>query len=130
MIIDYEKFLSMKFDLVIRWHLLEEVEFSIQKVKVLVISDQYEYLRNAFSEMMPVIYRDVADPDWGTYFFRPMGHWSWIEDQMKIGDYWIKENPYNIGIDGLGFSTKRFILVLKYERQLYWVFSEKYPEKY
>ena len=136
MIIDYNKFLSIRFDLVIRYYFLEKANFNAIEAKKLVLSSRYKFLRLVFKELL---IRDIKTKpgiakknklvnihDYGEYVSQQLFHmpnWNWIEKNMN--NDWIKKNPYLVKIDGLGCSVKRFLISLKYGKNLYWEFKKK-----
>ena len=135
--IDYEYFLSRRFDLVIRYHLLRESDFEAKKAALLVSGNEYKELREISGVLLK---RDMKSKEGiakkveRQHYNGPLGdlvairffdlhHWIWVEDQMKRGQKWINENPYEMRVDVLGLSVKRFLLALTYERILPWVFK-------
>lgn len=139
-VIDYEKFLSTRFDLVIRWYFLEKAGFDAQVARVLAGSCQYKDVRDVFALLLKI---DVSEVPHAADKIRrakilesgyglrtanqlfSMSNWSWIEGQIQIpnGEKWFRENPYPVKVDGLGLAVKRFILTLKYRKRLYWEFK-------
>lgn len=138
-VVNHKKFLSLRFDLVIRWYFLEKARFDAREAKILARSDQYKHLRNVFARLLkedtkiPYILKKVKttrEPEamYGVLVARQlfsMQNWEWIEEQMAKGEEWIEDNPYPVRIDGLGLSVKRFILALKHNRNLYWEIKVK-----
>lgn len=140
-VVDHEKFLSTRFDLVIRWYFLEKAGFDIQRAGVLTGGEQYDDLRNAFATLLTIDVTEglyVADKvrrasvkphEYGRHvagkLFLPIKNWSWIGERMIEGEKWIRKNPYSVRVNGLGLSVKRFMLSLKHKRRLYWEFQEK-----
>lgn len=138
-IVNHKKFLSKRFDLVIRWYFLEKTGFDAEEAKLLAGSSQYVHLRAIFTMLLkqdtkiPHILNKVRKTKEPVHmygylvarqlFFLP--NWHWIERQMEEGDGWIGDNPYPIRFDGLGLSVKRFVLALKYKRNLYWEIKKK-----
>jgi len=145
-VIDYEKFLSKRFDFVLRYHFLEKAGFDSERARILTMSPQYKYLRQTFGELLAMDVGDrrvakalrmakvFSDDFYGLYYTDqlfidyndrrfPMksGHdWLWIEEQMRKGEEWIKSKPFAIAINGLALTTKRFVLALMHNRSLYW----------
>ncbi len=137
-VVDHEKFLASRFDLVIRWYFLEKTNFDAERAKSLAKSSSYAPLRNLFDSLLkmdmaenPHIAMKVRKAGIGDYgqhimnklFFTP--NWQWVEKSMLNKNGWIIKNPYPVRIDGLGLSVKRFLLALKHERSLYWEFKER-----
>ncbi len=146
--VDYEKFLSVRFDFVLRHYLLEKAKFDFRKARVLIImSPQYEHLRQVFAKLLAsdvgdkrvakslnracilsdarlygMYYADQFFIDYSDRYFRmkPSHNWLWIESQMMKGEDWIKEHPFRVAANGLALNSKRFVLALVYDRPLYW----------
>ena len=146
--VNYEKFLAVRFDFVLRYYLLEKAKFDSRKARALIImSSQYEYLRQAFAKLIAsdvgdkrlakplnrarvlsdaslygMYYADQLFIDYNDrYFLMKPGHnWLWIESQMMKGKDWIKEHPFRVAVNGLALNSKRFVLALVYDRLLYW----------
>jgi len=139
-IVNHEKFLASRFDLVIRWHLLEKTDFNTRDAMALAGDKQYGDLRNVFSTLLKMDVAQIPNTakkvkkskipidGYGQHVARQLfivKNWTWIGRQMLKGETWIKKNPYAVRFDGLGMSVKRFILALKHERSLYWIFKEE-----
>lgn len=135
--IDYEYFLSRRFDLVIRYHLLRATDFDGQRAKTLVNSDKYRNLRDISGKLLKGdmnskkgIMKKVKNNNFKgplgdlvarQLFYQP--NWNWIDNEIRKGQEWIDANPYDIRIDVLGLSVKRFLLTMKHKRTLSWVFK-------
>jgi len=130
--INYKKFLSTRFDLVIRYYFLEKVNFDVIKAKELAMSDNI--LKNVFDKLLTIDVKTnphaakkmkLSKLSYGNHvanqlFYMP--NWLWIEE--NISNKWIKNNPYLVKIDGLGMSVKRFMISLKYGYNIYWEFKK------
>lgn len=134
MIINYKKFLSTRFDLVIRYYFLEKSNFVAIKAKKLALSREYNWLRVVFKKLLIIDVktnshsarkvRKLTNPSYGIHVAErlfSMTGWSWIEE--NISNNWMKTCPYPIEINGLGMSAKRFMISLKYDKKLYWMFT-------
>ncbi len=144
--IDHEKFLSERFDFVLRYRLLEEAEFDSRKARSLAMGFGYGYMRNVFRDLLAMDAGDrrvanalgkagvFSDDLYGLYyadqlfidyndrrFSMKSGHnWLWIEEQIVDGEQWGRHNPFRVTISGFALDTKRFTLTLIYDRPLYW----------
>ena len=139
-VIDHAEFLSMRFDLVIRYYLLENHKFNAKGAGNSVsLYGRYEHLRSVFGQLlkMDVVEKEIIrmkmkkkrkmpEKKYGDYVALKlflMRNWSWIEGRMAKDDGWIRENPYLVMRSGLGTSVKRLLLALKYGRTLYWQYG-------
>jgi len=130
--IDYYKFLSTRFDLVIRYYFLEKAKFNTEKA--LNLSKNDNILKEVFNKLLII---DIKTNPWSAkkikksklsygdhvanqLFYIP--NWLWIEKNIKSD--WFISNPYPVKIDGLGCSVKRFMITLKYGQTLYWEFKK------
>ena len=146
--VNYEKFLAVRFDFVLRYYLLEKAKFDSRKARALIVMNpQYEYLRQVFAELLAFDVSDkrlakslnrarvLSDANlYGMYYadqlfidysdrrfsMKNCHDWLWIKNQMMKGEEWIKENPFCIAVNGLALNSKRFVLALVYDRPLYW----------
>lgn len=135
MIINYEKFLSTRFDLVIRYYFLEQTNFNAGKAKKLALTGKYNALRVVFDKLLTIDVKTkphvakkagLTKLTYGKHVANQlfyMTNWSWIE--ANISDEWNKNNPYLVKMNGLGCSVKRFMISLKYNKKLYWIFTRK-----
>jgi len=134
-VIDYSEFLSTRFDLVVRCHFLEKAKFNIGSAVALLYSDQYEYLRSVFGELLEIdmamharVVKNLKKAPREGYGFHVAsrlfhnGNWSSIQAQMVEGEKLIRRFPYPVRYGGLGLAAKRFVLALIYKRKLYWRF--------
>jgi len=134
-VIDHSKFLSARFDLVVRCHFLEKTEFNIKSAIALLHSDQYGYLRDVFGELLEVdmarharVVRNLKKTPREGYGFHVAGrlfhggNWPGMQAQMVKGEKLIRRFPYPVGFGGLGLACKRFVLALICKRRLYWKF--------
>jgi len=120
---------------VIRYYLLEQTNFNASEAKKLVATGKYNSLRAVFDKLLTIDVKErphvakKAAKSKLTYgklvanqlFY--MLNWSWIEN--NISNEWMKNNPYLVRINGVGCSVKRFLISLKTDRKLYWIFTRK-----
>lgn len=144
--VNYEKFLSERFDFVLRYHLLEKVGFDSRTARGLAMGFGYGYMREVFAELLTMDTGDkrvakalrraeVFSRDlYGLYYadqlfidysdrrfsMKPSHNWLWIEKQIMDGEWWSKHNPFRVTVSGFALDTKRFVLTLIYSRPLYW----------
>lgn len=131
-LIDYRKFLSMRFDLVIRYHLLEEASFDFKKAKRLITEDnRYAFLREAYGILgLPVtakmktgrLYEKFGDNlslfmAHGLFFIK---NYIWIEKALHKEEQWFQANPYGLNRNEDGIPTKRFLVALKLDKPMWW----------
>lgn len=129
--INYYKFLSTRFDLVIRYYFLEKANFVAEKAKKIAMNDNI--LKKVFDKLLTIDVKTnphsakkikYSKLSYGNHvanqlFYMP--NWLWIE--KNISNNWIISNPYPVKINGLGMSVKRFMITLKNGYNLYWEFK-------
>jgi len=135
-LINYKNFLSTRFDLVIRYYILEQVDFNAGEAKILALTGKYNFLRIVFNKLLTIDVKTkpgvakkarlVSIHNYGNHVAKQlfyMTNWLWIE--KNISNDWNKNNPYLVKMNGLGCSVKRFMASLKYDKKLYWIFTKK-----
>ena len=147
-IIDYNDFLSLRFDLVIRYYLLEQAGFDVRKARTLSTEDKY--LKKIYKELLKTDVktnphslkktRGISNEKYGDLVAEKLFYhwgsknrgdsWLWMEKQTNENWInWITENPYLIQTDGIGTSVKRFSTALIHEKPLYWKLIPKGEKK-
>jgi hypothetical protein len=124
-IIDYEYFLSRRFDLVTRYYILQESNFCRAETKITINDPKHANLRDIFSRLLRVSENkyEVARRLFLTQ------SWHWVDHKITENQNWINKNPYEIKIDIIiGGSVKRFLLPLLHEKPLPWIFVPKKKE--
>ncbi len=137
--IEYGKFLSSRFDLVLRYYFFEKAGFNSKEMLSLIGSRQYYYLKDVFTKLIIIDCKDrykrkflkrarvFSEDSHGLHYTDTQdgSNWLWVERQMAVDSEWIKKNPYRIGSNGIPFDTKRLVLALVYKRVLYWIKMRK-----
>jgi len=130
-LVNYKDFLAKRFDLVIRYHILREVDFDFDKAKDRIInSEKYVSLRRAYKTLaLPITHDMKIGRLWKRFHDRIdlyMAHnlffvknYHWIEQAVET-DHWCRAEPYGVRDDGGGVPTKRFLVALKLNKPLYW----------
>ena len=121
-IVDYEYFLSRRFDLVARYYILQESNFRRGKVKTVINDPKHSNLRDIFAKLLRTAGNKKRV---GTELFLT-NNWNWVNEKITADQTWINKNPYEIKIDAIiGGSVKRFLLPLLHEKPLPWIFVSK-----
>lgn len=139
--VDYKEFLRKRFDLVIRYHLLDEAGFNIADARELALSRKYGFLAEASGEIIkkdmfafPVVDKKMKSAlrTYGFsigktvifYLFSPRKY-KWLEKTISEDPEWMKECPHLVDEYAQGASNKRFLLALKYDHPLYWAIERR-----
>jgi hypothetical protein len=130
-LINYKEFLAKRFDLVVRYHILREVDFDFDKARYTIVnSEKYKELRVAYRilglPITPKMKRNrlwkICNGDLSLFmahnqFF--VKNYHWIEEAMHT-DYWMYAEPYGVNSKNSGIPTKRFLVALKLNKPLLW----------
>jgi hypothetical protein len=116
--IDYEYFLSRRFDLVTRYHILRESDFSRHKARTLINEKRHSDLKSIFSTLLRLGTKvHLVEEN-----LFPAKNWHWLENKIKKNQRWINKNPYPVKLDLIGGSVKRFLISLIHKKPLPWIF--------
>ena len=134
--VNYSDFLSKRFDLVIRYHLLEQVDFDVVKAEKLLFSKEYEFLHSIFRTLLE---QDIVNDPFvkskteksinktgvllkhiGAEQFFHVSSWKDVQKAIKGDIVKLIHQPYVLGFEGVGRSVKRFLIALQYKKKLYW----------
>lgn len=130
--INYNEFLENRFDLVIRYHIFESVNFGIDEAYLDSISNKYNDIKNVCGNLLETDIKKprvnkkskhVSKSNYGHHVMEKLFlPWNlfWIEKQMTTSDNWLKSKPYPVNLEHIGISVKRFIIALKHNKKLYW----------
>lgn len=106
-LVDYKEFLKKRFDLVVRYYILEKANWNLLKVEKILKNG---FIKEEFKQMSPGSKK----------LFNKNDAYKWIDDTLKNNNTWLKENPYIIyGINN-GTSVKRFLMAIKHKKKLWW----------
>ncbi len=108
-LIDHEKFIEQRYDILIRFYFLELAGFDVEKAKEIYESEEYGFLE-------PVLERlKIFDSN-------KKKTWKYIDAQVSKDVEWMKRFPYLVTMGGCGLSVKRFLLSTRYWGvKLYWM---------
>jgi hypothetical protein len=113
----YQEFTQLRYDIVIKFHLLKEEDFDFNKVKNIIYSDNYSFLRNLLIQKSPkLIQKNFFD----------ISKYLYIENQILFNENWLKKNPYEINSFFYGRNVKRLIISIKYNKNLFWCYNDSF----
>lgn len=108
-LVDYDKFFEKRFDIVLRYYILEESNWDIPKSEIM---SKNGFIKYAFQKM-PL----------GSKILFNKTSYEWISKNLT--DIWLKENPYIIYGSNNGTSVKRFLITIKNKKELWWKIENK-----
>lgn len=114
--IDYLKFISYRYDLVLRYYFLESTGFNIDSAIIMFGKRKYAFIRKRILES--------KGQNWP--LFKGKSNWGFVLNNLSRNSEWTKEHPYIITPEFVGISVKRFLLSLHLNQPLYWTISNRY----
>jgi len=113
--IDYPKFISNRYDLVLRYYFLESTGFDIDSAVDMFEQEEYDLIREI-----------ILDTKQNLPLFKRRDHWDFVFDSLIKDHEWTKKHPYIITPEYVGVSVKRFLYSIHLNQSLYWTVSNRY----
>jgi len=112
-LVDYKEFFQIRFDLVIRYYILEEFDWDLSKA----FKESEEFIENIVKQM-PIDGKKLFKNS--KKLFKKEKSYEWMSNNLKDNDTWLSKNPYIICEQNFGSSVKRFLMTIKHKKNLWW----------
>ena len=117
--IDHKELLNLRFDLVLRYHILEKCGFNFRAAHKSLHKGDFRFLEDKLIELRNQ-YRESL------YLFREK-NWVFVDKMIRERPTWIEKHPQLVTADRLAVNVKRLVMSLRHKKSLYWAMTYDHP---